>query len=74
MIAEGVRSAAEKEKLIQLDIDGLTGLGIETFAINEAHCYFTCALVVSIALNVLIVVIIQQIHALPLSTQFSSRQ
>lgn len=28
MIAEGVRSAAEKEKLIQLDIDGFTGPGI----------------------------------------------
>lgn len=28
MIAEGVRSSAEKEKLIQLDIDGLTGPGI----------------------------------------------
>jgi diguanylate cyclase (GGDEF)-like protein len=28
MIAEGVRSPAEKEKLIQLDIDGLTGPGI----------------------------------------------
>ncbi|RYZ98249.1 MAG: EAL domain-containing protein [Moraxellaceae bacterium] len=28
MIAEGVRSPAEKEKLIQLDIDGLTGPGV----------------------------------------------
>jgi len=28
VIAEGVRSEAEKEKLIQLDIDGLTGPGI----------------------------------------------
>lgn len=28
MIAEGVRSSAEKEKLIQLDIDGFTGPGI----------------------------------------------
>lgn len=28
MIAEGVRSVAEKEKLIQLDIDGFTGPGV----------------------------------------------
>jgi EAL domain-containing protein (putative c-di-GMP-specific phosphodiesterase class I) len=28
MIAEGVRSTAEKEKLIQLGVDGLTGPGV----------------------------------------------
>jgi hypothetical protein len=28
MIAEGVHSPAEKEKLVQLDIDGFTGPGV----------------------------------------------